>query len=1091
MGANSSINQSPSVIAASSNNNDTGINDPSRLLASSANIRNSLYTRNLYTPNKEYPLDLSATAKVVGAISGILSLVAPFQTINLKDSLIGRAIADPTPLTEIGLVMLGKQFALTSMAHTEQQTFPQINLNIASIVKGGKLFTPNVNYKITKDQSQSGFQNFLETITFQNVQDKNPFSLHSQNSDFLANTGAGQLGFYYDQINYNLYKSNENSVYQNATRVDKKIFDRPNITSNRVYFDGNEKSLINFEPYVEIKSDDAAVRDANVAMRNAYDLTSTQNAKQEYAPNKDFVDKNLGRTENPQKIKISQTANDWVDPNDEFGNPSIDNTLIWGKDGISPKANNNINQLRGTSNNADQTVVSTINLPNGNFDARVGLLEYTRNLLNTKNGAIVDQTKKVFTQGNEKYVNGFNGSGLWVANNSKYIGENAGITGLRQHNVLDKYDKFAKAIRFNGNKLYSGNENSVVYNSVIPRIHPVFNGETGKIDNKNMMFSIENLAVNVIANDKYGIIDDEFGSPIPLCEVGPFNGRIMWFPPYNLEFNETTVAKYESTVMIGRSEPMYNYQNSERSAQFNFTLLVDYPPHVRNYKNDREMAEFFAFGGDDYLDQFISDDGFQLRINILEGKIAALAGPPNLTYTPETLNPRFVRMSFPNDEPIDSQITFYIDRLYKLCQYEIKEGCPSGSDNTCFGLNKDIFFVSGLTSGSTFGTYSALELPSVQFSQYSVDLPADQFGNIPLIDKILQYVYNDETNINLYDIVVYGGASKLYQHPELEATYNLALGQRRADALKDYIDARLTVLYGNDAEGLGITITAISKGSTEADPANATPEAIPLQATKEERYAEMRIVKNGNPVKAQQRTLTAAERQQIIDWQGEIEAIKVKMRAAKSNVACVMNERGSTGANGTKDSGILGGYKSITGNYFYPVFHSQTPEDFHKRLTFLHQCTRQGAAKRWNNPNDNDSNSSNLRARNSVFGRQPICILRLGDFFYTKVIIESVTVDYTDTTWDMNPEGFGMQPMLAKVSLQMKLIGGQSLKGPIDALQNAVSFNYYANSTYTNTGLYKLPSDQAVNQETYNKGITAEALNKKGQPTTTSTNGTK
>ena len=71
--------------------------------------------------------------------------------------------------------------------------------------------------------------------------------------------------------------------------------------------------------------------------------------------------------------------------------------------------------------------------------------------------------------------------------------------------------------------------------------------------------------------------------------------------------------------------------------------------------------------------------------------------------------------------------------------------------------------------------------------------------------------------------------------------------------------------------------------------------------------------------------------------------------------------------------------------------------------------------------------------------------MRVGDFFYTKVVIDSVTIDYADATWDMNPEGFGMQPMMANITLQMKLIGGQSLKGPIDALQNAVIewFSFY------------------------------------------------
>ena len=56
-------------------------------------------------------------------------------------------------------------------------------------------------------------------------------------------------------------------------------------------------------------------------------------------------------------------------------------------------------------------------------------------------------------------------------------------------------------------------------------------------------------------------------------------------------------------------------------------------------------------------------------------------------------------------------------------------------------------------------------------------------------------------------------------------------------------------------------------------------------------------------------------------------------------------------------------------------------------------------------------------------------------------------------------------------TLQMKILGGQSLKGPIDALQNAITFNYYANSSFTNQGMYKAPSAEADNQEKYINGI--------------------
>jgi hypothetical protein len=59
--------------------------------------------------------------------------------------------------------------------------------------------------------------------------------------------------------------------------------------------------------------------------------------------------------------------------------------------------------------------------------------------------------------------------------------------------------------------------------------------------------------------------------------------------------------------------------------------------------------------------------------------------------------------------------------------------------------------------------------------------------------------------------------------------------------------------------------------------------------------------------------------------------------------------------------------------------------------------------------------------------------------------------------WDMNPEGVGVQPMFAKVTLQIEIIGGQSLDAPVSRLNNAVSFNYYAN-----TGVYDNRADRAI-----------------------------
>lgn len=134
--------------------------------------------------------------------------------------------------------------------------------------------------------------------------------------------------------------------------------------------------------------------------------------------------------------------------------------------------------------------------------------------------------------------------------------------------------------------------------------------------------------------------------------------------------------------------------------------------------------------------------------------------------------------------------------------------------------------------------------------------------------------------------------------------------------------------------------------------------------------------------------------------------------------------------------------------HFDPAFHSMTPEGFNGRLTFLQQCMRQG-----NTIGASDSDS--VTATNLAFGRQPICVLRLGDFYYTKIVITNLGIEYDPLVWDLNSEGIGVQPLIANVNLTFKFIGGSDMQGPINRLQNAMSFNYYAN-----TGVYDNRADE-------------------------------
>jgi hypothetical protein len=83
-------------------------------------------------------------------------------------------------------------------------------------------------------------------------------------------------------------------------------------------------------------------------------------------------------------------------------------------------------------------------------------------------------------------------------------------------------------------------------------------------------------------------------------------------------------------------------------------------------------------------------------------------------------------------------------------------------------------------------------------------------------------------------------------------------------------------------------------------------------------------------------------------------------------------------------------------------------------------------------------------ASNTSFGAPPVLVLRVGDFYNTKIIPNGLQIQYEGL--DINPEGIGVQPMIANVTLSFNFVGGSGLKESVDKLQNALTFNYYANT---------------------------------------------
>ena len=609
------------------------------------------------------------------------------------------------------------------------------------------------------------------------------------------------------------------------------------------------------------------------------------------------------------------------------------------------------------------------------------------------------------------------------------------------HRVYDNDNQYGNGnldplLRFEGNEYYGGSEDSTIRDYVLPKIHP-FKNDGGDIDKTKLMFSIENLAIGTIDNGEYGIIDDEYGSPIPRSEVGNFGGRLMWFPPYEITITETANAKYEQTVMIGRNEPMYNYLNSERSATLSFKLLIDSPEQLKVIGlGNNDINDFYSLGlkKNSNVNNINNNNDSQNIINENQLKINNILDKYK-TDVVDDISVSSINIYFPFDEILsDEDVSGYVSLMYNEIHYEINGNNSSGVQFTknSDGLNSDIYYHNINNNEINVDNSDSWENVD-QYVNNNGDYSCD-------LDVGLKTVfYDNKININYYKFVV---DVIVPDNEDSDKIY-----EQRVEIIKHLLYNRLINILSDKY------IVDIEKLVESSDyNKNVVGDDVD---DKYFRNSEINIVRNNvSPIKNVE-NINGVDKKNITTYSNNIRNAKIRLIENSSHLY-------------SENNGLIDdNYDPIKKNTYSPLFNSQTPEDFHKRLTFLHQCTRQGSAKRY----DVIDVDGELRARNSVFGKQPICVLKIADFFYTKVIINSITIDYTDAPWDVNPEGFGMQPMMANITLQMNLIGGQSLKGPIDALQNAVSFNYYANSSFSNNGIYARPSEEARKQNDYNEKI--------------------
>lgn len=685
--------------------------------------------------------------------------------------------------------------------------------------------------------------------------------------------------------------------------------------------------------------------------------------------------------------------------------------------------------------------------------------------------------------------------------------------------------------------------------------------KSGNVDIKKCMFSLENLAWKDVSKVTRNISKEQ---------IGPNGGRIMWFPPYDIDFQENVNVNWQSNSFIGRGEDVYTYTNTTRTGQLSFTLLIDHPAVINSLQSagvndDEDVLRFFAgcdtidpnetgnaevvpgsktsdptltakegpfvrvycffpnnytghgkYPGDnkkwyDFGDEdFGCSDGADWYKYILSGKNAAISTKASAITEPDNGYEMSIRKGQEFWNGVSTE-TLEINTSQIACNsYSGKYGkynkCPGDYDGSDYkqlklkdakeardkrtyryrvdfdfrerGIDVDKRNKRGHYWNNYIDTYSfgfnlnpncILKMNQEKdkmnnnkdlFSFYQlmsvfgvkkpgVSNDTDKVINQELEEGIqnLSDIINNHT---VYKVVAHGSATK-------QGTKNDLRAARRARTLGKTVMHFLKQIDKYKNEDIKYV-----KGETSIVDVKNT-KLVNTDEAKFGRNAYVDIYYDDPKVFSVEKSESA--KNQI---NGASEYNKANSQNKKQDKKARRNNITYT----TKDTSNLryeseaDYFKKIKNTdpvifkkivdkvqYFDPAFHSMSPEGFNARLTFLQQCTRQG-----HTVSATESNGLAMTAGNLAFGRMPVCVLRLGDFINTRIIIDSLSIIYNNggMQWDLNPEGAGVQPMYAKVNMGIKILGGQSLVAPISRLQNAVSFNYYANA-----GVYDNRADRA------------------------------
>jgi len=635
----------------------------------------------------------------------------------------------------------------------------------------------------------------------------------------------------------------------------------------------------------------------------------------------------------------------------------------------------------------------------------------------------------------------------------------------------------------------------------------------GKV--KKYMFSLENLAWRTSNRPGFTVED------LPACEIGPNGGRIMWFPPYNLSFDESSKPEFTPTTFLGRPEPIFTYKSTTRSGSISWKILVDHPS-ITNLLIDQELKD-------------LSDDSEVTKI--INSFFAGC-----LKYDIYDLAKRYRQFSLTDIQNAVNTVKT-IEEVKKITKEQPpsepkKQEEPVTIDQKKYGDIILFFDQSDPTKMEPDKSYDVL------YSEFNNNTRKSQY-QLNAQDIVFKYVNNsksildDVTNFNLQEYIdtrntslseVFNFADKKYNNFKTfltdvgtlldsggkisfdivgsansvgGAASNNLLSQRRISSvmkfikefnspankkLNNYIESG-TLKIKDTAQGTDAVINEenfkdLNCGTFKFEPGTASKEGTySVQAMLCRRVKIQNIVPTPAPIKETEvkpetsgvdtnaaeesatPTTTTPQNQYVEPKVGE----ETKSQLTKKLLRKLLTEC-SYFEMIEKSNPFL--YKSIKSKFknFHPAFHSVTPEGLNSRLTFLQQCVRPGDTIPTVKQSDNGTITLDYNdAFNSAFGAPPILVLRIGDFWHTKIVPDSLSLKYEEAKFDLNPEGIGVQPMTCDVTLSFSFIGGSGLAGPISKLQNGLSFNFYAN-----TEMYDERADET---ESIDTKYTSEILN--------------